>query len=98
MRRRSNDGSSAEISRGAAIRVSLSSIQIRVLARLQHRPPQYETQTEYDNRTSERIDVERHLSITTTSNTVQGEAPPSYDITRDQVKCLIDIQNHKINI
>lgn len=71
-------------------RPSLSSIQIRVLARLCDRPPKYESQTNYAHRLQRDEQQQSHSSPTITGEipfppVIGNQPPPAYDGERNTV-------------
>ncbi|XP_058457277.1 uncharacterized protein LOC131440064 [Malaya genurostris] len=83
----------SELNRPSLSRVSLSSIQIRVLRRLRDRPPKYETRHNYEFHQREENQSRRNnpspASIRPTSPSVRlpGGPPPAYD---GDVTSLVD--------
>ncbi|XP_053685830.1 uncharacterized protein LOC128735364 [Sabethes cyaneus] len=76
--------------RPRASRLSLSSIQIRVLRRLRDRPPKYETRHNYEfhqrERTGQTNQQRRHDTSPVSSPT--GDPPPTYD---GEVTSVLDL-------
>ncbi|XP_055540364.1 uncharacterized protein LOC129727019 isoform X2 [Wyeomyia smithii] len=71
----------SEQSQPRVSRLSLSSIQIRVLRRLRDRPPKYETRHNYEFRQRDRTSPENQQRRHDTSpvSTPTGDPPPAYD-------------------
>ncbi|XP_062563857.1 uncharacterized protein LOC134226836 isoform X2 [Armigeres subalbatus] len=82
------------LSRVGSTRLSLTSIQIRVLRRLRDRPPKYETRHNYEfhQREHDEASVEPRTNTTpisqqTRADPILGAPPPSYD---GDVTSLVD--------
>ncbi|XP_055637497.1 uncharacterized protein LOC129776102 isoform X2 [Toxorhynchites rutilus septentrionalis] len=80
-RRNAQPSSENEISRFSLSRISLTSIQVRVLRRLRDRPPKYETRHNYEFNRRERSQASprRHTTTPVSRQSGLGDPPPAYD-------------------